>query len=250
MCALFSDCLGVNWPHLSLPLYLTSLHSISSYVEVMIEPGLWKRTWCVPHIIIIIIIIHLILCCLSEHLILTLVSTTWNINSASNPTLNLVQLAPTPLLDFFWSYTHLSLDSAFLLKFSYNCTFFFRYDYYLLMYTFEFLCILSSFPDSSVGKESTWNAGDPGLIPGWGRSPGEGIGYPLQYSRASLVVQQLKNPPAIWDSWVWSLGWKDPLGRGRLSTPVFWPGESLDMTSEQLSLWVLIILIFVSSPKL
>ena len=53
------------------------------------------------------------------------------------------------------------------------------------------------FPDSSVGKESTCNAGDPGSIPGLGRSPGEGIGYPLQYSWASLVAQLVKNPPAM-----------------------------------------------------
>jgi len=45
------------------------------------------------------------------------------------------------------------------------------------------------FPGSSAGKESTCNAGDPGSIPGSGRSPGEGIGYPLQYSWASLVAQ-------------------------------------------------------------
>ena len=48
-------------------------------------------------------------------------------------------------------------------------------------------------PDSSVGKESTCEAGDPGLIPGLGRSTGEGIGYPLQYSWASLVAQLVKN---------------------------------------------------------
>ena len=53
------------------------------------------------------------------------------------------------------------------------------------------------FPDSSVGKESACNAGDPGLIPGLGRSAGEGIGYPLQYSWASLVAQMVKNPPAM-----------------------------------------------------
>ena len=58
------------------------------------------------------------------------------------------------------------------------------------------------FPDSSVGKESTWNEGDPGSIPGSGRSPGEGKGYPLQYSWASLVAQLVKNPPAMWDTWV------------------------------------------------
>ena len=48
-------------------------------------------------------------------------------------------------------------------------------------------------PDSSVDKESACNAGDPSLIPGSGRSPGEGIGYPLQYSWASLVTQLGKN---------------------------------------------------------
>ena len=53
------------------------------------------------------------------------------------------------------------------------------------------------FPGNSVGKESTCNAGDPGSIPGSGRSAGEGIGYPLQYSRASLVVQLIKNVPVM-----------------------------------------------------
>ena len=59
-----------------------------------------------------------------------------------------------------------------------------------------------SSPDSSVGKESACNAGDPSLIPGLGRSPGEEIGYPLQYSWASLVAQLVKNPPAMWEIWV------------------------------------------------
>ena len=59
---------------------------------------------------------------------------------------------------------------------------------------------LVGFPDSSVGKESTCNAGDPGSIPGLERSAGEGIGYPLQYSWASLVGQLVKNPPAMWES--------------------------------------------------
>jgi len=53
------------------------------------------------------------------------------------------------------------------------------------------------FSDSSTGKESACTAGDPGSIPGSGRSPGEGIGYPLQYSWASLVAQLVKNPPAM-----------------------------------------------------
>ena len=56
--------------------------------------------------------------------------------------------------------------------------------------------------DSSVGKESTCDSGDPGSIPGLGRSTGEGIGYPLQYFWTSLVVQMVKNPPAMWEIWV------------------------------------------------
>ena len=67
------------------------------------------------------------------------------------------------------------------------------------------------FPNSSLGKESACNEGDPDLISGSGRSAGEGIGYPLQYSWASLVAQLIKNPPAIRETWVCSLGWEDPL---------------------------------------
>ena len=58
------------------------------------------------------------------------------------------------------------------------------------------------FPDSSVGKESTCISGDPGSIPGLGRSAGEEIGYSLQYSWASLVAQLVKNPPAMQETWV------------------------------------------------
>ena len=74
---------------------------------------------------------------------------------------------------------------------------------------------------SSVGKESSCNAGDPGSIPGSGRSTGEGIGYPLQYPWASLVAQLVKNLPVMWETWVPSLGWEDP---------VFWPGEFQEIT--------------------
>ena len=80
-------------------------------------------------------------------------------------------------------------------------------------------------PDSSVGKESTCNAGDPSLIPGLGRSSGEGRGYPLQYSWASLVAKQVKNPLQCrrprFDSWVGKILWR----RERLPTPVSWPEE-------------------------
>ena len=73
------------------------------------------------------------------------------------------------------------------------------------------------------------------MIPGSGRSTGEGIGVPLQYSWASLLAQLVKNPFSLlaqpvknsimWETWVQSLGWEDLLEKGRLPTPVFWPGE-------------------------
>ena len=62
-----------------------------------------------------------------------------------------------------------------------------------------------------AGKESTCNAGDPGSIPELGRSAGEGIGYPFQYSWASLVALLVKNLPAMQETWVQSLGWGDSL---------------------------------------
>ena len=70
---------------------------------------------------------------------------------------------------------------------------------------------LPYFPHGSVGKESVCNAEDPSLIPGWGRSAGEGIGYPLKYSWASLLAQLVKNPPAMQETSVRSLGWEYPL---------------------------------------
>ena len=84
------------------------------------------------------------------------------------------------------------------------------------------------YADNSVGKESAYNAGDPSSIPGSGRSAREGIGYPLQYSWASLVAQLVKNLPAmrVWckpgfDAWVGKIPWR----RERLPTAVFWPGD-------------------------
>ena len=70
------------------------------------------------------------------------------------------------------------------------------------------------FPGSSAGKESACNAGDPGLVPGLGRSPGEGICYPHQYSWASLVAQMVKNLPKMRETWVRSLSWEDSLKEG------------------------------------
>ena len=81
------------------------------------------------------------------------------------------------------------------------------------------------FPGSPVGKESACNSGEPGLISASGRSAGEGIGYPLQNSWASLVAQLVKNLPGMRETWVQSLGWEDPLEKGKATHSVFWPGE-------------------------
>ena len=81
------------------------------------------------------------------------------------------------------------------------------------------------FPHSSAGKESACKAGDPGSIPGSGRSSGDGIGHPLQDSRASLVAQLVKNHLQCgrpgFSPWVGKMPWRSE----RLPTPVFWPGE-------------------------
>ena len=79
-----------------------------------------------------------------------------------------------------------------------------------------------AFPDSSVGNKSACNAGDCGLILGLGRSAGEGKGYPLQYSWASLMAQLVKQyGRPRFDPWVEKIPWR----REQLSIPVFWPGE-------------------------
>ena len=70
------------------------------------------------------------------------------------------------------------------------------------------------FPGGLDSKESACNEGDLGSIPGLGRSAGEGIGYPLQYSWVSLVAQLVKNLPAMRETWVQSLGWEDLLEKG------------------------------------
>ena len=98
------------------------------------------------------------------------------------------------------------------------------------------------FPGSSTGKESTCNAEDPSSVSGSGRSPGEGIGYPLKFWGASLVAHKVKNPPALWETWVQSLGWKDPMEKGTAthSTVLAWripgteePGRLQSMGSQR-----------------
>ena len=106
---------------------------------------------------------------------------------------------------------------------------------------------VQGFSHNSVGKESTYNAGNPISIPGLERYTGEEIGCPLQYYWASLVAQLVKNQLAMWETWVQSLGWEDPLERGQathssilarefheLYSP--WGCKESDMT-EQLSLF-------------
>ena len=85
---------------------------------------------------------------------------------------------------------------------------------------------------SSAGKEPTCNVGYPDSIPGLGSSPREVIGYPFQYSWASLVAQWVKNPPAILEMGAQSLAWEDPLEEGMathssiLAWRIPWPVES------------------------
>ena len=84
-------------------------------------------------------------------------------------------------------------------------------------------CVISDhlpslgFPDSSVDKKTCLQCRRPQLIPGLGRSAGEGIGYPLQYSSASLAAQLVKNVPAMREIWVWSLSWENPLEKGKVT---------------------------------
>ena len=102
------------------------------------------------------------------------------------------------------------------------------YPYPYMSSWIQILCCIKEvkgFPHSSVGKESACNAGDCSSIPGSERSAGEGIGYPLQYSQASLVAWLVKNRLQCgrpgFDPWLGKIPWR----RERLSTPVFWPGE-------------------------
>ena len=93
-----------------------------------------------------------------------------------------------------------------------------------------------SFPDCLVGKESACNAGDPDSIPGLGRSPGEGIGYPLWCSGASLVAKLVKSLPAMRETSVGSLGLEEPLEKEKarhssvLARRIPWNHKELDTT--------------------
>ena len=88
---------------------------------------------------------------------------------------------------------------------------------YLFVFTNAVSACLTDFPHSPFDKESACNTGDPSLNPGLGRSPGEGLGYPFQYSWASLVAQLVKNPPAMQETWVRSLDWEVPLEKGKVT---------------------------------
>ena len=94
---------------------------------------------------------------------------------------------------------------------------------HIYIYIYTHTHIYTGFPGSSAGNESACSARDCYSIPGSGRSPGEGIGYPLHYSWASLVAQMVKNPPAVWETWVCLIpGCEDPLEEGAWQpTPVF-----------------------------
>ena len=92
------------------------------------------------------------------------------------------------------------------------------------------------FPGGSDGKAAAYNVGDPSSIPGLGRSSGERNGNPLQYSWASLVIQLVKNPSEMRKTRVQSLGWEDPLEKGKathssiLAWRIPWGRKELDTT--------------------
>ena len=94
--------------------------------------------------------------------------------------------------------------------------------------------LTDGFPDGSVSKESACNAVHPSSISWSGRSTGKGICYPLQDSWASLVAQLVKKPPAMWETWVRSLGWEDPPEKGKaihssiLAWRIPWIVESME----------------------
>ena len=115
--------------------------------------------------------------------------------------------------------------------------------WYELVFGFETL----GFPVAQLVKNSSAMLETLVQIPGSGRSPGEGIGYALQYSWVSLVAQLVKNPPAMRETWVLSLGWEDPLEKGTGEYPLQYSGlkNSVDYSiglqrvghSEQFSVW-------------
>ena len=108
----------------------------------------------------------------------------------------------------------------------------------------------SSHTHGSVGKESTCSEGDPSSIPWLGRSAGEGMGYTLQHTWASLVAQLVKNPPAMQETWVQSLGWEDPLEKEKAthSSILAWriPWTVLSMGSQRVGHnWATFTFIFI-----
>ena len=104
-----------------------------------------------------------------------------------------------------WSEDHGRLQSMGLQRVSHD---------WAIKTTKYYYTLQRSFPGGSAGKESSCNSGDPSLIPGSERSPGEVIGYRIQYSWVSLVAQMLNNPLAMRETWVQSPDWEDPLEEG------------------------------------
>ena len=98
-----------------------------------------------------------------------------------------------------------------ILPFLFLFIYFYLFYYYYYYYYYYYL----GFPHSSVCKECACNAGDPGFTPGLGRCAGEGIGYPLQYSQASLVTQLVNNLSTMRETRVQSLGWGRSPGKGK-----------------------------------
>ena len=111
----------------------------------------------------------------------------------------------------------------------------------LMKLTWDRNKLFPSVPHHSVAKESACNAGDPGSISGLGRSPGEGIGYPFQYSWSSLVAWLVKNPPAIYETWILFLALEDPLEKAMAphSGTLAWKIPCMEEPGRLQSMWSL-----------
>ena len=109
--------------------------------------------------------------------------------------------------------------------------------------------VLLGFPCGSAGKESACNAGDLSSIPGLGRCPGEGIGYPLQYCWAFLETQLVKNPPAMQEIWARSLGWEDALKKEKATHSSILAWRIYSPWGHKESLWGLKVLPYVSTSQ-
>ena len=116
----------------------------------------------------------------------------------------------------FWNFISFPCKPSYSASFL-HWIFSLSYPYLTTLYIFNSIVSWSPKPSPLRNPWLHWGwtpVGDPSSIPGLGRYAGEEIGYSLLYSWASLVAQLIKNLFTVWETWAWSLGWKDPLEKG------------------------------------